>query len=722
MEALQRQEWPWDFFEITGSILLALDGQGKVTYINRKGAEILGRPPGQIIGRDWFESFIPDRLRNQVRAVFRQICAGASNAPAQFENAVLCQDGSERIISWRNAVARDASGSIVGGLASGEDVTEQRRAEAALRESEARFRATFEQAAVGMAHVGLDGRFLRLNDKLCEITRYTRAELETRTFGDITHADDLEAEIALAEALREGKIPHYTMERCYIRKDGSTVWVKLTGSLVSDPQGRPDYFIAVVDDITLRKQAERLLADEELQRMALSCAEAGAWQWEAAGSMNWMAKTYEIFGLDPAEGPPKFYPWLERCVHQDDHHYFEDALRRAAEAGSSDFRIVFRCPHPRLGLRWVTSVGRVITDEDRSPARAYGIVLDVTANRELEQRLHASEERLRMAMEAGSIGVWDWDVVSGRINRSENFGSLLGIQPADFPTTVDGFRELVHPGDRQVVWLALEQALGGEAEYNQEFRMVGPDGRVRWTESRAIVLRDHAGQPIRMIGIDRDISAQKSAEERQERLIGELDHRVRNLLTLAQSLARQSLTAGPERDRFIGRLLALGKAHGLLRNEGESADLLDIVAQEMEPFGPERVSIQGPRLDLSARAVQTFALALHELTTNAVKYGALSCAGGKVAVDWSVDEGLEPMLDLRWTECAGPVVRPPERTGFGTRLLMACLKEFRGAIELSFPPEGLRARLSMPLDGISKRSRGRERPTGPKDSESSAKQ
>lgn len=690
--------WPWQFFELAGAILLALRPDGTVSYINQKGAETLGYPVQEILDSDWFETFLPARMRADVRRVFEQVSAGAANAPERFENTVLCRDGSERIIAWRNSAVRDASGKIVVGLSSGEDVTEQRRAEAALREGEARFRATFEQAAVGMAHVGLDWRFLRLNEKLCEITGYSREELEARTFGDITHPDDLAADVALAEALRAGTIPHYAIEKRYIRKDGSTVWVKLTGSLVRDCQGRPDYFIAVVDDITLRKQAERLLADEELQRMALSSADAGAWQWDKAGSLSWKEKTYRIFGLDPSEAPPDFRSWLERCVHREDRHLFEDALRRAADEGGAEFRIEFRSNHPQLGQRWVISVGRVICDDNRRPARAYGIVMDITEKRRIEERLHASEERLRMAMAAGDIGVWDWDIRSGGIGWSENFAAVTGIAPEDFPTTVEGWRALVHPDDRERVDSALHRALAGEEDYAIEFRMLGPEGRVRWTASRGRVIRDEAGQPIRMIGIDMDVSARKAADERQELVTHELDHRIRNLITLVQSMARQTLGAGPDRDEFVARTGALGKAHALLlAGGGGVAEVAEVVSQVMAPYSRDRIRMNGPRVSVPPRMVQMLALILHELATNAAKHGALAGWKGTVSVDWSTGANAEDVLHLSWTERDVSTAGPLRESGFGTRLLRSVCRAAGGQIDLSLQPDGLSARLRIPL-------------------------
>ncbi len=143
-----------------------------------------------------------------------------------------------------------------------QDITERRLAEEALRDSEERFRSTFELAAVGIAHVAPDGRWLRMNRRLCDIVGYTADELKEMTFQDVTHPDDLDADLAQAHRLLEGEIETYSMEKRYIRKAGSVVWINLTGSLVRRPSGEPNYFIAVVEDISDRKRVE-----EELNKM-----------------------------------------------------------------------------------------------------------------------------------------------------------------------------------------------------------------------------------------------------------------------------------------------------------------------------------------------------------------------------------------------------------------------------------------------------------------------
>ena len=196
------------------------------------------------------------------------------------------------------------------------------RVEEAVRESEERFRATFEQAAVGMALVGLDGRWLRVNRKLCDIVGYGHDEMMGLTFQDITHPDDLETDLAYARQLLAGEIPTYSMEKRYIRKDGSPVWINLTVSLARTPEGQPDYFISVVEDISQRKQAEELfrtLADS-IPQLCWMADPDGYIVWYNRRWVDYTGKTLEQMWrrrwvpVLEADVQPKVLERWEACV------------------------------------------------------------------------------------------------------------------------------------------------------------------------------------------------------------------------------------------------------------------------------------------------------------------------------------------------------------------------------------------------------------------------
>ncbi len=180
----------------------------------------------------------------------------SNTAKVDIEEPMTFTDGRTIWLRTSKVPLRDASGAVFGVLGTYEDITEQRQAAIDLHESEERFRATFEQAAVGIAHVGVDGSWLRVNRRLCEMVGYAREELLGRTFQEITHPADLAADVENVRRMLAGEIQAYSMEKRYIRKDGTSAWITLTVSLARDDEGRPKYFISVIEDIEPRRRAE----------------------------------------------------------------------------------------------------------------------------------------------------------------------------------------------------------------------------------------------------------------------------------------------------------------------------------------------------------------------------------------------------------------------------------------------------------------------------------
>jgi PAS domain S-box-containing protein len=271
-------------------------------------------------------------------------------------------------------------------------------------------------------------------------------------------------------------------------------------------------------------------------------------------------------------------------------------------------------------------------------------------------------------------------------------------------------RTLIHPDDEPKILERLQelaaQPEGHVAEF--EIRVRRRNGSYRWILDRAVAFeRDARGRVVKTLSAAIDIDERKRAEERRILLINELNHRVKNTLAAVQSIARQTLRAGRPVDQimelFTARLVALSAAHDVLTRENwEGAGLKEIVDGALGPYEQDRegrLSVTGPDVRLSARAALGVAMALHELATNAVKYGALSGETGGVELAWEVHDAAEgPHLELEWREAGGPTVASPNGGGFGSRLLRQGLPgELGGATELIFAPEGVICRISAPL-------------------------
>jgi PAS domain S-box-containing protein len=337
-------------------------------------------------------------------------------------------------------------------------------------------------------------------------------------------------------------------------------------------------------------------------------------------------------------------------------------------------------------------------------------------NRELEARvaertsaLAAStlqlrqSERLRsLALAAGQMGSWEWGVARGSTVWDQGQYEIFGVDPDRFVPTVDNVRPLINPDDFVLLMRAFRRVTKDTNTFQTEFRVHRPNGDVRWCTGTAAASFDVRGRLISLSGVTVDITERKLAEERQILLAEEVDHRARNVVAVVQSIMR--LTRADSIDDYIaaldGRIGALSNAHRLLASSRwEGADLTRLVEEEFAPYragGHERVTTRGPIVLLPPATAQTIALALHELATNAAKYGALSTDLGRVDLSWQIEPGK---LELIWVESGGPEITPPTRRGYGSRAVVAGIeRQLGGVVDFDWQPSGLRCTLCVPHD------------------------
>jgi PAS domain S-box-containing protein len=267
----------------------------------------------------------------------------------------------------------------------------------------------------------------------------------------------------------------------------------------------------------------------------------------------------------------------------------------------------------------------------------------------------------------------------------------------------DSWAEGLHPDDREQTFAVWGRSVSTGEPYDIEHRVQMLDGSFRWARSRAFPRRDPEGRICLWYGSTEDIHERKVAEERQRLLVNELNHRVKNTLATVQAIASQTLKGEipleEARARFEARLLALSRAHNLITDQNwEGASVEQVVRGATDHLPPDRFQVTGERVWLSPRAALALALALHELSTNAVKYGALSGETGMVSIQWRSEEDR---LRVEWKESDGPPVAAPARRGFGSRLIERALgADLGGRAELLFEADGLRCTITASLKAI----------------------
>lgn len=333
------------------------------------------------------------------------------------------------------------------------------------------------------------------------------------------------------------------------------------------------------------------------------------------------------------------------------------------------------------------------------------VVIDVTARRKAQADAERQRTRLELALDATGLGLWEYDLARDVVTWDARMRDLFGVEP-EVAIDLAAYAMLVHAADVSAVLAAYEAALtganGGDYVVQHRTAKPRPDGSPRWVRSAVRVVFGPDGAAREVIGTTRDISDEVAARQRQELLQAELNHRVKNNLAAVQAIASQTLRAMGDdppsfKRAFDNRLFSMARGHDLLsRNAWETAALAEVLQVALAPFDAAAIVVRGAphpvrvKPDLAVNLV----MVLNELATNAAKYGALRDPGGQVTVEWGMEDAG---FYVHWREAGGPLVRAPDRTGFGSRLTKSALRTFGGRAVLEFSAGGVECRLWAPV-------------------------
>jgi PAS domain S-box-containing protein len=321
--------------------------------------------------------------------------------------------------------------------------------------------------------------------------------------------------------------------------------------------------------------------------------------------------------------------------------------------------------------------------------------------------LYASKARLQLALDAAQLGWWEYDPVRGVFLGDTRVQEICDYVENEL--MIEEFLKRVHPDDMEGFSAIREAALNplDPKPYVNEYRIVRRDGKVRWVESRGLAYFEGAGPERRLVsfvGTLQDITQRKEREERERLLMREINHRAKNMLSVVDAIAHQTAARNPEDfiERFSKRIQALSANQDLLvRNEWNGVEIADLVHAQLAHFADligSRIAVHGPKLHLNPASAQAIGLALHELATNAGKYGALSTDRGRVDIAW---DNVGNTFTMSWTERDGPPVCKPKQRGFGT-IVIEAMAEYTvdGAVDLHYAPSGVTWRLTCPTTSV----------------------
>ncbi len=692
-------------FEAAHDGVLILDPRTrKIIDANPFMTALLSYTHQQMIGKELYEiGFLADARAS--RDMFQNLKAVGQ---VRYESLPLRnQDGNVREVEVVANLYDENGHSVI--QCNVRDITERKRTESRLQLSEAKLRLGLEVAVTGLGAIDYQEGTITLDKTaaslfaLPENQPIPRADLHARF-----HPEDSESIFAkMAEALKPTGNGDMAVDHRIVRPDHSVIWVsarkQIAFSKAPDGMSAPLSGLLAVQDITNRKQAEEALRISESRLRAYLTATTDAVYRMSPDWSEMLQLSGGGFIVD-TEHPSK--SWLTEYIDPDDQHYVLTAISQAIEA-KSIFDLEHRVKRTDGRLGWTRSRAIPILDEWGAVVEWLGAASDVTERKQTETELRQSHDTYLSLIENNPFGVYlvDADFRLAQISPSVQaaFGSIHPLLGRDFAEIVKilwrepvageifaRFRHTLETGEGFHSKDTTGERANKDAEESYDWQIE----RVRLPGGR-----------FGVVCYFYDLTERKHHEQQIQFLMGEVNHRAKNLLAVVQAIAQQTARSADPSTFVIHlseRIRGLAASQDLLvKNQWTHIAMSELVHAQLSPFTDlfgARVLLDGPPINLSPSAAQGLGMALHELATNAVKYGALSNASGRVHINWDHVAAAKPGFMVQWLEEGGPEVAPPNRTGFGNTVIRRMVEaSVEGAVEVEYRKSGLYWKLTAPL-------------------------